>query len=269
MSDQADDAFGRAAARIAELWAGYEPPGFGHVPDADSALFLCAIDHQTGYRDAHLVEGRGPFAGSELMWAVGLSAARRRPRLLTAAALTEIDDGAVAEAFRIDRETVADPGRRASLWRQLAVSMEREYSGEAGVLLAAARSRLAGARGLLARLATFDAYSDPLAKKSQLFAKICARRGWFEVRDPESWTVSADNVLMRLALRAGLVAEGDLARVRAGTRDAFERLAEHTGIAPPLLDDMLWELGRADADLLGAHAGDLSEPPRDPGSAWY
>ena len=39
--------------------------------------------------------------------------------------------------------------------------------------------------------------------------------------------------------------------------------------APPLLDDLLWELGRDDPDLLGSYAGELAEPPRDPASHWY
>ena len=81
--------------------------------------------------------------------------------------------------------------------------------------------------------------------------------------------MSADNVLMRLALRSGLVAPGELDQVRAATRDAFKRVAVAAEIAPPLLDDLLWELGRDDPDLLGRTAGDLHEPPRDPGSAWY
>ncbi len=203
------------------------------------------------------------------MWAVALAAARRRPGLLTAASLASVGAGDVAELFRIEGETVADPERRAELWRDLAAGLERGYGGEAAALLAAAGRRLGGAGGLLERLAAFRAYSDPLAKKAQLFAKICERRGWLEVADAGSWEVSADNVLMRLALRSGLVEPGPLAEVRAATRAAFKEVAERASISPPLLDDMLWELGRADPDLLGRAAGDLHEPPRDPGSAWY
>ena len=114
----------------------------------------------------------------------------------------------MAATFRIARETVADPGRRAVLWRDLARGLLRDYSGAAAALLELAGGRLGGAGGLLDRLAVFEAYSDPLAKKSQLLAKICERRGWLRVADPEHWQVSADNVLMRLALRSGLVAHG-------------------------------------------------------------
>jgi hypothetical protein len=264
------DALERVVARVRELLASYEPPDFAHVPDPDAATFLCAIDHRTGYSGPHPVGGAGPFEGSALMWELGLRAARRRPGLLTAAALADVSGAEVAEVFAIEGETVADPERRAALWRDLAAGLERDYGGDARRVLEAAEGRLGGPGGLLDRLAAFEAYADPLAKKSQLLAKICERRGWLEVVDPEHWQVSADNVLMRLALRSGLVApDADVERVRAATRDVFGHVAAAAEVAPPVLDDLLWELGRDDPNLLGAEAGDLSEPERDPKSAWY
>ncbi len=203
------------------------------------------------------------------MWELGLRRARQRPRFLTAARLRRIGPDEVAGVFEIDGETVADPHRRAALWRDLGVLLEGRYAGSAVALLEACGSQLGGADGLIQRLQPLAAYADPLAKKSFLFAKICERRGWLEVSDPEAWEVSADNVLMRLALRAGLVVEGPLEEVRAGTRDAFKRLAIDVGASPAILDDLLWERGRDDPDLLGAGASDLQEPPRDPGSSWY
>jgi hypothetical protein len=262
------DAFEAVVGRVDELRATYTPPDFSHVPDPDAAIFLCAVDHKTGYERSHLVDGRGPFSGSELMWAVALTAARDRPSPLRAAALLGVRGSEVAELFRVEDETVGDPERRAELWRDLAGALMVANGGEATALLASCGSRLGGPGGLLERLARFEAYADPLAKKAQLFAKICERRGWFEVEDPDSWEVSADNVLMRLALRSGLVEPGRLAEVRAATRAAFKRVAGAVPISPPVLDDLLWELGRDDPDLLGA-AADLHEPPRDPESAWY
>jgi hypothetical protein len=259
----------RVAARVRDLAARYEPPDFAHIPDPDAATFLCAVDHRTGYGAAHEVDGRGPFEGSALMWELGLRAARGRPGWLTATALVDVDAETVAEAFRIEGETVADHGVRAALWRDLARGLIDDYGGAAAQLLAACEGRLGGGGGLLARLRRFQAFADPLAKKSFLLAKICERRGWLEVTDPDRWEVCADNVLMRLALRSGLVAPGDLDSVRAATRDAFKRLAAAAEIAPPVLDDLLWERGRDDPDLLGAAAGDLREPPRDPSKPWY
>jgi hypothetical protein len=255
--------------RVRELHSRYEPPDFAHVPDPDAAIFLCAVDHKAGYEHPHVVDGE-ELRGSALMWAVGLRAARERGGgWLSAATLACVGAEEVGEAFRIDGESVADPQRRAELWRDLAGGLLRDHRGSAKELLEAAGSRLGGADGLLDRLARFRAYDDPLQKKAQLYAKICERRGWFAVRDPEHWEVSADSVLMRVALRCGLVEPGPLDEVRAATRAAWKRVAVEAGIPVPVLDDMLWELGREDPDLLGNSGGDLREPPRDPHSAWY
>jgi hypothetical protein len=259
----------RVAARVRELAQAYDPPGFEHVPDPDAAIFLCAVDHKTGYERSHTVDGDGPYSGSELMWELGVRAHAREPGLLTAARLGEVSGGEVAALFEIDDETVADPDRRAALWRDLAAGLQLDYDGSTAALLEASDGRLGGEGGLLARLSTFDAYSDPLQKKSFLFVKICERRGWLEVSDPDSWEVCVDNVLMRLALRSGLVEPGPLDEVRGGTRGALKQVAAEAGLAPPVLDDLLWERGRDDPNLLGADAGDLHEPPRDPDSAWY
>ena len=51
-------AFDAACARVRELRAAYAPPSFAHVPDPDAALFLCAMDHRTGY-ERRPPRGRG------------------------------------------------------------------------------------------------------------------------------------------------------------------------------------------------------------------
>ncbi len=258
-----------AAGRVRDLAQSYQPPDFAHVPDADAAIFLCAVDHKTGYEGAHEVAGKGPYAGSELMWELGLSAAANNPGLLCARRLRYVSAGEVAEWFRAGDDPIGDPEQRAFLWRDLAAGLERDYAGSAAELLERAGGKLGGEDGVVTRLSTYRAYDDPLAKKAFLFAKISERRGWFEVSDPQTWEVSADNVLMRLALRSGLVTEGPLAAVRAGSREALKELASVAGMSPPVLDDLLWELGRDNPDLLGRGAGDLMEPSRDPASAWY
>ena len=261
----------RVAARVRELSAAYEPPGFEECPGADAALFLCAIDHRTGYERPHRVGGRGPYEGSAILWHAGCRAERRRAGTLSAAALRRAREEEVEELFTVDGETIAGAAARARLWRNLADGLLERYEGSAERLISAAGGRLGGDAGLLERLAAFEAYSDPLQKKSQLFAKIAARRGWLEVSDPGSWEVCADNVLMRLALRAGLVEPGtDPGELRAATRRAFKEVALAAGIEPPLLDDLLWELGRDDPDLLGSDGGEaLLEPPRPAGTLFY
>jgi hypothetical protein len=258
------------AARVRELAVDYEPPDFAEVPDADAALFLCAIDHRTGYRRAYLVGGKGPYDGSALLWALACAAERRHPGLLSAASLAAVDAQRVEDLFRVGGETVAGADQRARLWRDLAAGLSQRYEASAEPLIAAAESRLGGSGGLISRLAEFEAFADPLAKKSYLFAKIAARRGWFTVGDPECWEVCADNVLMRLALRSGLMHPGPVEVVRAATRETLKRVAQEAQLEPPLLDDLLWELGKRDPDLLGTAGGHhLREPPRPEGSLWY
>jgi len=255
-------------ARVRELAAAYEPPSFEEVPNPDAALFLTAIDHRTGYRGSYRVAGAGPYEGSALLWALGLRAEEREPGTLSAASLAEVVPDRVAELFAIGGETAVGPEIRARLWRDLARGLVARYAGSAERLLEACEGRLGDSGGLIALLGKFEAFSDPLRKKSYLFAKIAERRGWLDVADLPHWQVCADNVLMRLALRSGLVESGPEAEVRAATREAFRRVAEETGVSPPVLDDLLWELGREDPDLLGPNR-DLREPPRPDGTHWY
>jgi hypothetical protein len=263
------DALKRAVARVKKLTADYEPPSFDEVPHPDAALFLAAIDHRTGYTEPHTVDGEGPYEGSALLWALGLRAERRAPGALTARSLMGVPAEAIAAVFRAGQDTVHDPERRAKLWDDLAKGMLKSYGGQAEQLIAESGGKLAGPGGVLVRLSEFDAYADPLRKKAFLVCKIWERRGWLEVTDPESWEVSADNVLMRLALRSGLVGEGEVEEVREATRDAFKQVAEGAKISPTVLDDLLWEKGREDPDLLGNEAGDLTEPPRREGVVFY
>ena len=263
------DALERVVARVKQLAKDYEPPTFDEVPHPDAALFLAAIDHQTGYSEPHLVDGAGPYEGSALLWALGLRAERRAPGALTARSLLGVDPAAIAAVFRAGQDTLHDPERRAKLWDDLAKGMLKDYGGQAEALIEASGGKLRGQGGVLFRLSEFDAFADPLRKKAFLVGKIWERRGWLEVADPENWEVSSDNVLMRLALRSGLVDQGDVEEVREATRDAFKQVAEQAKIAPPALDDLLWEKGREDPDLIGSEAGDLSEPPRREGVVFY
>ena len=261
----------RAAQRVQELAEDYSPPTFAEVPTPDAALFLSAIDHKTCFEGAQTVDGEGPYEGSALLWALGLRAERERPGTLSAAGQRS-EPGAkpLREIFAIEGQVVAGVEGRAGLWRDIARVLEEGYGGSAAALIDASGGRLGGDGGLLERLGAIEAYSDPLQKKSFLVAKIWERRGWLTVADPESWEVCADNVLMRLALRSGLVeASDDVDSVRAATRTALRELADASEISPPVLDDMLWELGRDDPDLLGTEGGDLREPPRPAGTVFY
>src|SRR5262249_52236633 len=160
------DALARVVTRVKKLAKGYEPPTFEEVPHPDAALFLAAIDHQTGYTEAHSVDGEGPYEGSALLWALGLRAERRAPGALTARSLMGVPAEAIAAVFRAGQDNLHDPERRAKLWDDLAKGMLKNYGGQAQELLDQSAGKLAGPGGALVRLSEFDAYADPLRKKA-------------------------------------------------------------------------------------------------------
>ena len=58
-------------------------------------------------------------------------------------------------------------------------------------------------------------------------------------------------------------------RCAPATREVRSRPSQPPRASTAALDDLLWELGRDNPDLLGNAAGDLQEPPRDLDSTWY
>ena len=120
----------RVVERVRELAGGYEPPSFSHVPDPDAAIFLCAIDHRTGYRGRFLVGGKGPFEGSALLWAVGLQAARRRPGLLSAASLRDVTPERVAGVVSDRRRNGGRPGAPRCAVARPGAGLERDHGGK-------------------------------------------------------------------------------------------------------------------------------------------
>ena len=108
------DALKRVVTRVKKLAKDYEPPTFDDVPNPDAALFLAAIDHQTGYTEPHMVDGQGPYEGSALLWALGLRAERRAPGALTARSLLGVPAEAIAAVFGPARTICTTPSAAPS-----------------------------------------------------------------------------------------------------------------------------------------------------------
>ena len=136
------------------------------------------------------------------MWAIALRFAAASPGWLSARSLAEVGVDEIADAFLIGGETVADPGQRAALWRDLATGLEREYGGEPTALLAAADRRLGGPAGRPAGWALCGllgpAGQEVAAAREDLRAPRLARG-----RRPRALGGVGRHVLMRLALRSG------------------------------------------------------------------
>lgn len=268
----------RRVARMAEIVAGmgYRPIRFDDprlVPHRLSPeglrhyfFFLTAIDHEThgsGIRYEAEVNG-SRFHGSDLLYRLASQADRAEPALFTPAAMRAIDADKVAAVFTAPNgRSLPDPELRAALLRDAAERLIAEYDGDLGVLFARAGNRLVGRTtpGIRERLARFQAYADPLAKKTNLLVKLLRRERLLTLRDEENIDIPVDPVVMTAALRSGVVqctekaiadqlARGEplgdetVPALRRKTADAFRQVAARSGLAVDALDDLLWGYGR-------------------------
>jgi hypothetical protein len=137
-----------------------------------------------------------------------------------------------------------------------------EYGGEAMNVYLRSGGRLSGAGGLLDLLHKFQAYTDPLQKKSVLLAGMLHEIGVRPLRDPENLKVAMDYHAMRVALRTGMVEVQDevladdlrLRRaasaetnqaVRSVVSAACDLVVRASGFSVLQFDKLIWHLGRS------------------------
>ncbi len=252
----------------------YVPRPYGFLPaiqGADRArhlanfvLFMAAIDHDThrpNQKFEDVVDGR-PMHGSDLLYALAERAKTADLRLFLPDAFATVSDPAVADMFTSPAgKQPADVVGRAETFRDCARRLNDEYGGDALRLVAVCNRRLGGPGGLLVRLSSFPAFSDPVGKKSALLVKLLIREGLFDPLDPGQIAVAVDHVIMTMALRSGIVLTADSAvrgAIESGTpldamqigllrdvaKEAMVQLTIDSGLRPDVIDDLIWSYGR-------------------------
>ena len=203
------------------------------------------------------VDGAGPFAGSELMWIVGPAIGAIASRgLLTAASAARPRAPTMSRAGSSSAdETVADPQRRAALWRDLADGARARLRRVGRALLAACGGRLGGDDGLIGLLRPVRRVLGPAreegipVREDRRAPRLARGRGSRGLGGLGRQRAHA----ARTALRAG---RGGAARRGApGDSRSLQGSRGRRRVSPPILDDLLWELGRENPDLLGRVAG--------------
>ena len=252
----------------------YASRPYGFLPDfqglgrtrhlGNFLFFMAAIDHDThrpGLKFEDVVNGR-PVHGSDLLYALAQQAKRKDPTLFLPEVFAAIDDEAVAAIFTSPSGKLpADVSGRAEILRACSRKLIDEYEGDAWILVFRSNGRLGGADGLLARLKRFDAFSDPVAKKTALLVKLLIWEGLFSPFDPENVEVAIDHVIMTMAVRSGIVRIVDaairqavldgrhldqmqIATLRQVTQRAMHELSARCGARPDEIDDLIWSYGR-------------------------
>jgi hypothetical protein len=135
-----------------------------------------------------------------------------------------------------------------------------QYDGDVMNLYCQAGGYLHGQPGILELMSEFQAYSDPIQKKSFLFMMFVSQAGIWEIKDLENLKVAVDYHIMRIALRSGMVrVRGTLDRVlkerqevdaatdteiRGAVQEACDLLVRHSGHSVFEVDNILWMMGR-------------------------
>lgn len=266
----------------------FPPPDTDKQTVADYFFFMTSIDHRTHYpgqRFQSIINGRA-LEGSDLLYALARIKARDTPEYFTAEHLQHASTRETKDLFtapRISKPyprgesrplrhpvrdtpssiTIRNPRGRARLLRDGAVKLRQLYHGHAINILRESDGYLVrdDGSGFLQLLGQFEAYQDPLRKKAYLLTKVYERRGVMEVKDVENLNVPVDNLLMRIALRCGLieVINADLAtklraharvsqeeefEIRETTRRAYRIVSDTSDLRATLLDDILWTHGK-------------------------
>ncbi|MEM2021423.1 MAG: hypothetical protein QXP80_04265 [Zestosphaera sp.] len=246
----------------------YYPPG---NTDVESTLrffiFMVAIDHRTSrYKPFEAYVNSKFYHGADLLYRLGSRKFLEDPEFFSPDRMSSISVDEVVEWLSV-REggssvSVWDPEVRASLLRDLGLGLVKWFSGSVSELIKASRGylRRGPSQGLTHIMRRFKAYSDPVEKKTFLFAKFVERRGLISIADPWNKEVPVDNHLTRIALRLHLVSPEEALHakirvrehytyaediaLRLAVRTAYKELAKVAGVDPFILDDFLWYFGR-------------------------
>ncbi|HSX11302.1 MAG TPA: queuosine salvage family protein [Chlamydiales bacterium] len=149
---------------------------------------------------------------------------------------------------------------RSRLCIDMSHKLVENYGGQVGALVAKSQGCLAGEEGIYNLASHFEAYSDPLKKKSSLFVTFAHQVGLFAIQDVENLIPVMDYHVQRVLLRFGCVEILDEAlrqallkqeklpsdeEIRSASIDAVHQLAHYSGHSLFNIHDFLWPLGRS------------------------
>jgi hypothetical protein len=151
-------------------------------------------------------------------------------------------------------------GERSGQLIDMGQKLVERHAGRMTDLIEKSGGFLSGTGGLYALLNEFEAYSDPLKKKSSLFVKFAMEAGLIEVKDLDVLVPIIDYHVQRVLMRFGCVEiiDPDLKKalinrdqvssdveIREASLQALRYLAEESGHTGMAVHDFLWPLGRS------------------------
>ncbi len=199
-------------------------------------------------------------------WDYLVRASRRRCADFNAARMLTYSDrdlrSLLSDDFDPDRSPIDRVAERLGQLHDCAQRLLDDYGTQAMGIFERAEGQLLGSGGLLDRLSEFEAYSDPMHKKSVLLAGMLHEVGIWPLSDAHNLKVAMDYHAMRVALRTGMVEVVDAAlanqlrerrpvsdqvnqAVRATASAACDLMTDESGLSVFAFDKFIWHLGRS------------------------
>src|SRR5213594_3420857 len=168
---------------------------------ANFFFFMVAIDHRT-HPPGAIFRGKVrdvELTGAELLWTLAKIRLDHDPMFFSPQHLAHIRLEEVLELFTVHHPRlvhVAGPEERAKLWRDCASKLEEHFGGSILTLIRSSGGRLIreDEMGFLQLLKIFEAYKDPLNKKSFLLVKFLERRRFLRIKDAENLHVLVEHI---------------------------------------------------------------------------
>ena len=173
-------------------------------------LFAAAICHQTHT----LINKKKNLKGWSYLENVFTHLGEERSQLLDPAFIAKQSSAQLSDKLRplfaedgdAGNCTLDRLGERSEFIIQISKVLLERYDGKIGNLLKKSKGYLSqGQNGLYDLLGEFEAFSDPLRKKSTVFIQLAVNANLFELKDPESIEPVMDYHMQRLLLRTGCI----------------------------------------------------------------
>lgn len=219
-------------------------------------FFLTAICYKTGNLKG-IVNGE-MLRGWDFLEAKARAILKEDPEFFLAENLVSISSNEIAELTLDYRDRIE---QRCHLLKNCAQMLLERYKGNVMNLYYSTKGNISGQKGVLSLLSDFEAYKDPLNKKSFLLIMTLFKLGVWNFKDEDAIKLPVDNHLMRISLRSGMLEIEDIhlrgilcnqkdidslleSKIRSKVLRCGDLLKKHSDMNIIQIDSLLWQIGR-------------------------
>lgn len=219
-------------------------------------FFLTAICHKTGNLKG-IINGE-MLRGWDFLEGRTRTVLIEEPEFFSAENLVSISSDEIAELLSDCSDRIE---QRCSLLKNCAQILLKRYKGDVMKLYYSTSGNISGQKGILSLLTHFEAYKDPLNKKSFLLIMTLSKLGVWNFKDEDAIKLPVDNHLVKISLRSGMLEIEDIhlrgilcnqkdidslleLEIRSKVLRCGDLLKKHSDMNIIQIDSLLWQIGR-------------------------